>query len=624
MRVKQTIAAALSVAVLFVCRAYAADVILNEYNAVDDDTCLESPTPGACGSDVFWGERLGNGNDWFELVVISDGLNMVGWELVVVNDAGSANEESFLLKLTNATVWQNLRSGTLITISEDLRSNAEAYNPVVGNWWINARTSSESTATYVTVSCITPACPPNEANWKVSNKRWQLTIRDHLGQVVFGPVGEGVNPLSGVGSDEVLKLEEDPTPTIDPLTSNYRDGGSSTFGAPNRWDGGAMVQDFSSLRSVVLPHTPLTTVRVNEVFSHSDDPTVDWVELINTTGKEINIGGWYLSDQFANLTGRYQIPAGTAIPAGGYLVFDQCLMPPTCSANELLFGFSSSRGDEVILAEANATGVLTGAKDYLEFGPVETGISFGRVPDATGEMFRLSVPTRGAGNAPPLIGPAVINEIMYHPPVPTTTALTDPEFIELFNVGDAVVDLFTDFGAQGVHPWLLTGGLDFAFSTGTSIPPHGYLVVVNFDPVFEPSKLADFLNIYGIDASVAIVGPYSGRLSNVSDSIRLRKPDTPELTFVPQVLVDDVTYFDFGEWPTAADGFGPSLERINANAVGQDPANWAANVNGRGTPGAANFVTVIPTISGLGMAVLTALILAGGAILVRRRLSTPS
>src|SRR3989442_3202704 len=35
-------------------------------------------------------------------------------------------------------------------------------------------------------------------------------------------------------------------------------------------------------------------------------------------------------------------------------------------------------------------------------------------------------------------------------------------------------------------------------------------------------------------------------------------------------------------WPTNADGFGPSLERLNPSAYGNDPINW------RASPGAAS------------------------------------
>jgi hypothetical protein len=44
------------------------------------------------------------------------------------------------------------------------------------------------------------------------------------------------------------------------------------------------------------------------------------VELYNPTGSEKNLEGWYLSDDPAD-PGKWRIPSGTLIPAGGYLLF---------------------------------------------------------------------------------------------------------------------------------------------------------------------------------------------------------------------------------------------------------------------------------------------------------------
>src|SRR5204862_4089454 len=57
--------------------------------------------------------------------------------------------------------------------------------------------------------------------------------------------------------------------------------------------------------------------------------------------------------------------------------------------------------------------------------------------------------------------------------------------------------------------------------------------------------------------------------------------------FYPFITVDAVHYYDASPWPNAADGSGPSLERINNNAYGNDPVNWRASVSSGGTPGDA-------------------------------------
>lgn len=570
--------------------AHAADVILNEYNAVANDQLLT-----CCAEDVFWGRRPGNGRDWFELVVIADHLDMRAWELIVSDNTGEPNAESWSITLTDHEAWSDLRSGTIITISEQLRNNVDDYNPVVGRWWLNVRAAAGTSEAFARVRCLVPACAPAEANWKMSNSASQLTIKNAFGITIFGPAGEGVAPPSGVGSREVFKLEANPSAAIVPSSPAYNDGTSSTFGQPNVFSAGSEHQDLSVLRSVV-PYTALTRVRINEVFSHSD-PGRDWVELHNTTDGTIDVSGWFLSDDFDDLM-AFQIPSGSTIPPGGYIVFDE---------NEMGFAFSAACGDEVVLSVGDDTGTLTGERDAVEFGAVENGVSFGLFPDGNGKLLRLRSPTEGTANALPLVGPVVVNEIMYHPPDPAPGMPASPEFVELHNVSQTPVVLSEDFGLDGTYPWRVTGGIALDVPMGTTIPPGGFLVLVPFDPTTDTLQLADFRAIYGLDATVPVVGPYDGGLDNFSDTVRVRRPDTPEPDpnfcggsggtgfFVPRVVVDQVTYFDFGAWPTAADGGGPSLERINPLAVGDDAFNWAANPDGEATPGAPNGALDIPT-----------------------------
>jgi hypothetical protein len=559
--------------------ARAAELVLNEYNAVSSSKLLDNDA-----SDPYFCRRPGNGGDWFELVVVADHLDARGYKLIVRNDpTDPLGGESFAMILTDDSLWSDLRSGTIVTVSEDIANNAARYQPAAGRWWINVRASPATDGRLVEVACISPACDPATLDWKVSENEWQLTIEDAAGNVVFGPAGEGVNPASGVSSTEVCKLEEAPTNATSPF-SLYNDGSSSSFGAPNRFSGGAGQQDLGALRAVV-PFAQLSAVRISEVLSHSD-PGVDWIELHNTSAGAIDVGGWYLSDRFDDLE-RFRIPDGTTIAAGGYLVFDQ---------DELDFGVSSACGDEVILSAAVA-GTLTGQRDVAEFGPAATGVSFGPAEGAAEQLLHLSAATPGAPNAPPRVGPVVINEIMYHPTdLPPGSTSAAGEFVELYNAGAATAHLSTTFDSFGEHSWELGGGIAFEFALGQTIAPGGYLVVVDFDPVADAAALAEFRALYSMSGSVPVVGPYEGKLDNFRDRVALLAPDTPEPDgdicgggpdpYVPNVVVDEVEYTDCGAWPEAADGTGASLQRIVALALGRDPGNWAGDAPA--TPGARN------------------------------------
>jgi lysophospholipase L1-like esterase len=209
-------------------------IILNEYTGVADTKYLKDNA-----SDTYWGRVLGNGGDWFELVVTQDHLDIRGWQLVVVD-----NGVSKTLTLTSNNLWADLRAGTIITVSENKADDISTYDPPNGKWWINVQAKAGGSGTYISATAF-----------DVSQTNSQITIRDSNGTRVFGPAGEGIKPASGIGNDEIFHLEEDPGALITER-SNYTDGSTSTFGAPNIYTSGK-VQDFSKLR--VIPDTGAPT-----------------------------------------------------------------------------------------------------------------------------------------------------------------------------------------------------------------------------------------------------------------------------------------------------------------------------------------------------------------------------
>ena len=60
-------------------------------------------------------------------------------------------------------------------------------------------------------------------------------------------------------------------------------------------------------------------VLVNELLSLPVGGGSDAVELYNPNGVEVDLGGWYLTDNYGEPR-RYQIPVGTVVPAGGYRI----------------------------------------------------------------------------------------------------------------------------------------------------------------------------------------------------------------------------------------------------------------------------------------------------------------
>jgi hypothetical protein len=153
------------------------------------------------------------------------------------------------------------------------------------------------------------------------------------------------------------------------------------------------------------------------------------------------------------------------------------------------------------------------------------------------------------------------------------------EFIELRNISGSTVPLYDP--ASPTNGWSLRDAVDFTFNSSHTIPAGGYLLVVSFNPATNAAALAQFRSKYGSNS--VLVGPYSGKLDNSTESIELLKPDPPQPDgSVPAVLVEKVVYADNFPWPTGADGFGQSLQRLSGTGYGNDVTNW---VSGVPTPG---------------------------------------
>ncbi len=323
-------------------------------------------------------------------------------------------------------------------------------------------------------------------------------------------------------------------------------------------------------------------VLVNEILANSDLPMLDSVELFNPTTNAVDMGGWFLSDDF-NSPAKFRIPNGTLLAPGGFMVFDESAFRPASSPGT---GFAlSSDGDEIWLFSGDSAGTnLTGYFHGFGFGASAPGVSFGRhVNSAGAEQFvAQSNLTLGAANSGPLVGPVVISEIMYHPPDrPDGTDNQDDEFIELVNATAANVSFYDP--ARPTNTWRLRGGVDFDFpATNLTLNAGQYLLVAGFNPT-NTDQLARFRARYGVPAEVAMFGPYDGKLDNSSDRVALYRPEVPTAGGVPYVLVDQVEYADDGFWPSQADGLGPSLRRSALTDYGDDPASWTTAAPSPGT-----------------------------------------
>jgi len=300
--------AAILIGALFApARAQAAALILNEYNAVDNAAYLNGGSYKAdlTKEDTYFGTvpgmpdgRLeGNGGNWIELVVIQDHLDIRDWQLKWAETGaiipGGTNdiwygdptvEQGVITFSPTADIWADLRSGTIITISEkddigvdtdwdldlddrnftDGVSNEDedviiplatdiSYDPIADDWWIHIGSREEAGNVSPLITTETNVEGDSAGDFSVGPADWELSVFNATGALDFGPIGEDIDTFGvfsgGVNDEEAGRLEADPAANVN--NDYFDDVTSTTFGQPNEW--GGFIQDFSQLRSSAVP-----------------------------------------------------------------------------------------------------------------------------------------------------------------------------------------------------------------------------------------------------------------------------------------------------------------------------------------------------------------------------------
>lgn len=321
---------------------------------------------------------------------------------------------------------------------------------------------------------------------------------------------------------------------------------------------------------------PSDGIVLNEITAHTDFQSPldsnDWLELYNKGASDFTFGpDWYLSDDSspANLM-KWMIPAGTVIPAGGWVSFDE----QSGFHNPINTGFGLNKGGEQVLLSYLPGTAEDRVVDAIAFKSQENDWSLGRWPDGGPWWYALTPRTLNTANSAPTAG-IVLSEIMYHPPDLEGGVDNElDEFIEIYNASGSNVTLHNTNGT-----WRLDGGVSFTFPTNIIMASQSYLLVVRFNPT-DTVRSNAFRATYGLTGgSVRMVGPFSGELNNSTDRVAIEKPqaaDFPDPPGTPPswVILDEAIYFDRAPWPGGADGLGPSLQRAVLARSGNDPANW--------------------------------------------------
>jgi hypothetical protein len=262
---------------------------------------------------------------------------------------------------------------------------------------------------------------------------------------------------------------------------------------------------------------------------------------------------------------------------GQNLLAIQAMNSPVTSSDfllsvELVAGMNSASNDNGL---SDAVHMYTGPFTVTQDTQVKTRVLVASNPYS---------PWSGLAQAVFTIGPAAeslrINEIMYNP-----DNAPDAEYVELLNTSNSTLTLYD--AIRGVS-WRFTDdpddpAIDVLFPTDppVTVAPGECLLLVK--------DLAAFNAAFSVPDGVQILEWGNGRLANSGDTIQVSSPgdegfDGKRLW----VAADHVTYSDGSHpetsaagvdpWPPQADGKGMALSRIDAEADGNDPANWRAAV----------------------------------------------
>lgn len=426
-------------------------VILNEYNAVAalsflNGGDLNADEDGAPAStDAFFGRVQGNGGQWVEFVVVPENgssttLDMRGWKIEIGTNTGSGFFARNTLVLSQNANWQAVPVGTILTFIDRntaqggrdsgfaIRDRRATLGDIWTNIWIGDTTHLDYTG---------PATNGYTLNAGVvggiiiDNDATQFRVRNASGAVVFGPAGEGIAPLAGTNSKEVLELEGHPTSSVTPTDKSsatafgYDDGASeSTFGLPNNWLDGTTprTQRFTTLSapeiSVTLGSTPLADGGGIDYGTISSGSSSISLTISNTgsadlTGIAASLAGTH-SDEFSITTA----PAATLAAPDGTTTLVVAFQPTSQGAKTATLRIASNDDDEnpydIILTGVSAPAVpeiavrLSGGAEFSDggshaFGSAATGtttpVIFSVLSKGTASLTGVSVSITGTNAA---------------------------------------------------------------------------------------------------------------------------------------------------------------------------------------------------------------------------------
>jgi len=388
------------------------EVLVNEFNAVSSPKQINGgviPVPAdGDGVDTYFGTVDGNGGDWLELVVVGNGsagtTDLRGWKIEIDEGAGTKFLADDVIVLSQDSYWAAVPNGTILTITEKTTAEGGLDTWIhkvnrlgqAGGSGLNDGGYAWSNIHYLDSTYIDQAASSVGDGLGISSNNTQIRILKPrsgvAGQfdVVAGPVGEGVQPLSGVNNTEVLELEVDPAPTVSPYLPDvvtdstvviYDDGNGSTFGSPNRFTGGTQAQNFGAYRTPnsapTFANSPMRDVEAGAAYSfHAATADAEGQGVtVSVTQKPswLNFSGGVLSGT-AGAGGVYPVELVATDSAGATTTLKYQLTVIESAPYDVTFGsWASAAGQGSIALNSDADGNgLTALLEYA-YGAASPG-----------------------------------------------------------------------------------------------------------------------------------------------------------------------------------------------------------------------------------------------------------
>lgn len=311
----------------------------------------------------------GGTNAWLELLVQQDHLDLRGSSLKWLEEGatfesdgsapvnGQTSQLQGVLTFSTNDLWMDVRAGTTITVSSDVRMVDDAtnvlfngsdvsYRPTSGDFWIHISSQAEATNAAPYLTAVDNDAQSPAGSFSIGSADWQMTWYDAGGHSAFGPVGEKYME-SAVSALEYIRLESEIT---DATPYEYDDAAGDSFGLPNPLAGSSEEQQWNVLQEQVdTPSIVLNEYNVTRSGQYLKNDGSDaffgriagnggnWLEWL-VLSDHVDIRGWRI--QWAELEGDLGNGSVIWYPDGtvkqGELCFGQSMWLADVRAGTLL------------------------------------------------------------------------------------------------------------------------------------------------------------------------------------------------------------------------------------------------------------------------------------------------